>query len=300
MNYDYSNKFLRPEHIASVGNLALKARLIVEGIIAGIHQSPYHGFSAEFLEFRPYLAGESSKKIDWRKYAKSGRSVVRLYEDETNLSAGIFIDKSSSMLFSSTKVMNKFEYAKTLAAAMAWIFIHQRDAVGVFTFDEKAASAVPPHSTKIHLHEIISFLEKVEASGRTRCGAALSILAASLKKRGLCIILSDLFDNADDIVRGLRFLRFKKQDVIVLRIVDPEEENFDYSSFLNMHDMETGENIMLDPVIAAHLFNEGIKDHNNKLSRVCQDLRIDYYTINTTEPFHKAMLRVLEKRRSMF
>jgi uncharacterized protein (DUF58 family) len=299
-NEQQSHGLLKPEHITPVRNLALRARKIVEGVIAGLHQSPYHGFSSEFLEFRPYLSGESARKIDWRKYAKSDRAVVRLFEDETNLSAHIFIDKSASMAFSSTGVMNKYDYAKTLAASLAWILIRQRDAVGIATFDESISTVIPPHSTNPHLQAIISHLEKSEASGKTGCGASLSRLAAAIKKRGLCIIISDLFDDPGEIVRGLRYLRFKKQDVIVLRIIDPKEQRFDYSSPLFIRDMETGESLSLDAATAAGFFNTGSADHQEAIKRSCLDLRIDYETIVTTEPFQRALLRVLEKRRRMF
>lgn len=299
---DKKNKtftFLNPEHLAPIRNLDLRARLIVEGTIAGLHQSPYHGFSTEFLEYRPYLPGESTRRIDWRKFAKTDRTVVRLFEDETNLYANILIDKSASMNFSSTTAMTKYDYARTLAASLALILIRQRDAVGLSAFDETTSCYIAPHSTNIQLKTIMTKLESMEASGVTRCGAALSRCARALKKRGLCIVISDLFDEPEEIIRGLRHLRFKKQDIIVLRIADPMEQNFKYEASLKLHDLETGENLSLDPVTAAYFFNQGAASHYAVIKRACQELTIDCELILITEPFHKALLRVLEKRRRM-
>jgi uncharacterized protein (DUF58 family) len=295
-----SQGLLKPEHLAPIRNLTLRARLIVEGTIAGLHQSPYHGFSSEFLEYRPYLPGESTRRIDWRKFAKSERTVVRLFEDETNLFAYLLLDKSASMSFVSNAGMTKYDYARTLAASLAWILIRQRDAVGFSAFDEREDFFIAPRSTNIQLKTIMSHLETLQPSGITRCGAALSRLAARLGKRGLCIVLSDLFDDPDAIIKGLRHLRFKKQDVIVLRIADPMERHFNYSTPLRLRDMETGEELFLDAAVAARFFQSGFSDHKAAIERTCRDLRIDYEDITTDEPFHKALLRVIDKRRRMF
>jgi uncharacterized protein (DUF58 family) len=299
-NNQTTTGFITPDHAASIRNLSLRARLIVEGTMAGLHQSPYHGFSSEFLEYRPYFPGESARRIDWRKYAKSKRTVIRLFEDETNLFAAILVDKSASMRFSSVSAMNKYDYARTLAASLAWILIGQRDAVGLYAFDEKTSLSVPPRSTRVQLQTILAHLDALTPSGATRCGEALSRLAAPLNKRGLCIVISDLFDDADDIIRGLRHLRFKKQDVIVLRISDPMEHRFNGTSSLRIRDMETGEEILLDAQTAARFYNAGNLSHKNSIERACRDLRIDYEEILTTEPFRKALVRVLDKRRRLF
>jgi len=291
---------LKPEHLAPIRNLSLRARLIVEGAIAGLHQSPYHGFSTEFLEFRSYQPGESTRLIDWRKYAKTDRAVVRLFEDETNLFAYLLLDKSASMRYSSSGGMNKYEYAKTLAASLAWILIRQRDAVGFAAFDATEPVVLAPRSTNRHLQSIIARLDASEASGETRCGPAISRLAAMLKKRGLCIIISDLFDEPAGIIEGLRHLRFKKQDIIVLRITDPMEQRFVSGAPLTIRDLETGRTVKLDAATAAHYFTEGNARHQAVIERACRDLRIDYQTIVTTEPFQRPLLRVLDKRRRMF
>ena len=295
-----SPRLLKPQHLTPIRSLTLRARLIVEGAMAGLHKSPYHGFSTEFLEFRPYLPGESARRIDWRKFAKSDRTVTRLFEDETNLYAHILLDKSASMRFSSIPGMNKYDYAKTLAASLAWVLIRQRDAVGLRIFDERETLMVPPRSTNRHLQTIIARLDQSRPSGTTRCGDALSRLAATLTKRGLCIVISDLFDDPGEIILGLRHLRFKKQDVIVLRVADPMEERFVATAPLKVHDLETGQSLSIDAVTAARYFSDGTARHMAAIERACRDLRIDFETVVTDEPFQRALVRVLDKRRKMF
>lgn len=292
--------FLKPEHFAPIRNLSLRAKLIVEGMIAGMHKSPYHGFSAEFLEYRSYYNGESTRRIDWRKFAKTDRTVVRLFEDETNLQAHLLIDKSASMSFASPGNLTKYDYARTLAASLAWILVRQRDAVGLTMFDETVTGYIPPHSTNRQLKLILSMLDRTSTSLATKCGAAIDATALSIRKRGLCIIISDLFDEPDAIIRGFRHLRFKKQDILVLRILDPFELTFTSASALQLRDLETGETMHLDSRTASAYFAEGLNQHHHALQRACRELSIDIELLSTNEPFQKALLRVLEKRRRMF
>jgi uncharacterized protein (DUF58 family) len=292
--------FLNPEHLAPIRNLNLRTKAIVEGTIAGLHKSPYHGFSAQFLEYRPYLPGESTRRIDWRKYAKTGRSVVRLFEDETNLFAWILLDKSGSMTFSSGGPMNKYEYARTLAASLAWILIRQRDAVGLFAFDSAESLMLPPHSTAIHLTTILSRLSSLKAGGTTDCGRSLERLATTIGKRGLCIVISDLFDDPQAIIRGLRHLRFKRQDVMVLWVLDPMENQFANAGSLDVHDLETGGSVAVDGLTAWEFFTSGILRHRKTIEDACRSLRIGFERVVTDEPFQKALLRVLQKRRRLF
>ncbi len=293
------NDIPRPEEIGSIRNLSLRAKLIVEGMIAGLHKSPFHGFSSEFLEYRPYLSGEPAGKIDWRKFAKTQKAVVRLFEDETNLKAHILIDKSASMGFSSA-TLTKFEYARTLAASIAWIFVRQKDAVGVAAFDEDLKTYIPPGSTNLQLKTILSHLESFQCGASTRCARAIDQLAGSLKKRGMCIVISDLLDDTSEIIRGLRHLRFKRQDTIVLCVTDPMEQCFSGDSVRRMRDMETGREITLDPAVAGQFFQDGIGAHYSKISQSALDMGCDIEIIATTEPFQKALLRVMEKRKCLF
>jgi len=290
---------LRPEHMLPVRNLSLRAKMIVEGTIAGLHKSPFHGFSSEFLEYRSYQTGEPARKIDWRKYAKSDKSVVRLYEDETNMSAHILLDKSASMGFGSGS-MTKFDYARTLAAAFAWILVRQKDAAGLAAFDEEINCYLSPKSTNLQLKNIISHLETSIAQNKTKCGDAINDIAAMLKKRGLCIVISDFFDDPQTLAKGLRHLRFKRQDILAVAVADPLELNFSGKSDLKLKDLETGETISIDSQTAAQFFNSGFATHHAELKAICRELEIDFEVVTTAQPFHTSLMRLIEKRRRLF
>jgi uncharacterized protein (DUF58 family) len=289
---------LKPEHIVPIRNLSLRAKLIVEGMIAGLHKSPFHGFSAEFLEYRSYNTGDNSKRIDWRKFAKTDKAVVRLYEDETNLYAHILVDKSGSMALSSQKI-SKFEYARTLAASLAWILIRQRDAVGFASFDENVKTYIPPKSTNVQLKNILGTLDQITPNAQTRCGAAINTLALGLHKRGLCILISDFLDDPVQIMQGLRHLRFKKQDIILLQVLDISENSFKQNGNVRFHDIETGQILRMDGITATRYFAQGMKTHTDTLKKCCKELQIDFEQITTDEPFGRALFRVLEKRGRM-
>jgi len=293
------NKSFQPEHVLAVRNLNLRAKLIVEGMIAGIHRSPYHGFSAEFSEYRNYQLGETTRYIDWRKYAKTDKTLVKLFEDETNLYAHILLDKSASMGFGSEKSKTKFEYAKTLAAALAWLLIRQRDAVGLSLFDTTIHNHISPRSTMIQLKNIINTLDTSHPSNITSSGDAIHWLAGMIKKRGLCIIISDLLDNPQRLIDGLRHLRYKKQDIIVLWILDPMELAFSEASALELIDAETNQRMKLDGGVASQMYREKFYEHGEILCDTCRDMFIDFHRISITEPFQKVLHKIAGKRRRM-
>jgi uncharacterized protein (DUF58 family) len=295
-----SSAFLRPEHLVPVRNLSLRAKLIVEGMIAGLHRSPYHGFSAEFREYRPYLPGESARAIDWRKYAKCDRTVVRLFDDETNLYAHLLVDKSASMGFASKGVVSKFEYARTLAASLCWILVRQRDAVGLCAFDQAASLYLPPRSTNTQLKLILSQLQRLGPGNQTRCGDAIHEVARTLGKRGMCIVISDFLDDAESVIRGLRHLRFKRQDVLAFMVLDPAEIAFRARGPVRMRDMESGRDVLIDGRTAAHFLSEGMAGHRRTIENACRELKIDLEVVSTDEPFARFLLRALEKRRRMY
>jgi uncharacterized protein (DUF58 family) len=291
---------LKPEQLAPIRNLNLRARLIVEGTIAGLHRSPYHGFSAEFLEYRPYFSGESTRFVDWRALARTDKTFVKLFEDETNLYAHILIDKSASMGFGGKDRMSKFDYARTLCASLAWILIRQRDAVGLCAFDEKIRAFLPPHATNTQLKNIIAALDTMKTSDKTQSGASINAVAATLKKRGLAVIISDLFDDPESIINGLRHLRFKRQDVILLWVADPLERDFRHDAPLRMRDLEQGDYLDLAPEVAAGHYQQGFAQHRGKIENACRELSISLEHILTTEPFQKALMRILRKREKLF
>jgi uncharacterized protein (DUF58 family) len=291
---------IRPEHLAAIRSLSLRARLIVEGFFAGLHESPFHGFSAEFLEYRSYRPGESTRTIDWRAFARTDRAVVRVFEDETNLRAHLLLDKSASMLLSSRGgSMSKLDYGRTMAAALAWILIRQRDAAGLAAFDDSVRVYLPPRSTNVQLKTLLFALDRIGGGAGTRCGRALEAVGRHISRRGLCIVLSDLFDDPQHIIRGLRHLRYKRQDVIVLWIADPLELDFPAGVPYTLRDYETNRELSLDGRTAASFFRNGFSGHRNTITRACRDLSVDLETISTGEPFQKALIRIMEKRRRL-
>jgi uncharacterized protein (DUF58 family) len=294
-----SPALLRPEHLVPIRNLALRAKVIVEGLMSGMHPSPYHGFSAEFREYRPYLPGEAARSIDWRKYAKTDRAVVRLFDDETNLRAHLLIDKSASMGFRSGAAMSKLEYASTLAASLAWILVRQRDAVGLSAFDSRAAVYMPPRSTNVQLKSMISHLQALTPSGETRCGECIGEVARRLRRRGLCIVISDLLDDPQSVLNGLRHLRFKRQDIIVFRVLDPLEGDFRLRGQLKMRDMESGREINLDAQAGSFLYRTNMQAHRQALERGCREMAVDFEPVTTDEPLARFLLRALDKRKRL-
>lgn len=290
---------LKPEHIIPIKNLYLRAKLIVEGMIAGIHRSPFHGFSSEFLEYRPYFQNQSMRYIDWRKYAKSDKTVVKVFEDETNLQANVLIDKSMSMAFQSKNVISKLDYAKALAASLSWILLAQKDSVGLAVFDESLEYVLPCKSSQVQLKNIISTLEKVLPENKTKCGQAIEMFASFLKRRGLCIILSDFFDSPDSLIRSLKHLRYKRQDIILLWILDPQEIHISEKNSYSFDDLESGERIFLDGITASKMFTLESNKHRSAINTACKELQIDIETVITNEPFQRVLLRILEKRRRL-
>jgi len=212
-------KYLIPEVLAKLKQIDLKAKLVVEGFLTGLHRSPYKGFSQEFAEYRVYMPGDEPKRIDWKVYAKTDRFFIREYEEETNLKAYILLDASGSMGYTSNKV-TKLEYASYLAASLAYLLIKQRDSVGLITFTSKLDDYVPPRSSPSHLPVLLKKIDKIKPGGDTNLANTFHQLAEKIKRRGLVIILSDLFDDKDRVLSALRHFRHKKHEVLVFNILD--------------------------------------------------------------------------------
>src|SRR5258707_312110 len=198
--HDY-RKYLQPDVVAKLVNMELVARLVVEGFITGLHKSPYHGFSVEFAEHRQYMPGDDIKRLDWKIYGKTDRYYIKQFEEETNLKSYLIVDASRSMGFSSEGRMPKFEYASYIAAALAHLMIQQRDAVGLTLYDEKIRTHMPPHATKAYLREILRQLESSQPGNKTGTANSLHEIAERIKRRGLVIILSDLFDKPEEVMK---------------------------------------------------------------------------------------------------
>lgn len=291
---DY-RRFLQPEVISKLSNLELKARLVVEGFIIGLHRSPYHGFSVEFAEHRQYMAGDPIRNIDWKIFAKSDRYYVKEFEEETNLKAYILLDASASMGYTSSKI-SKLEYSRYLAASLTYLMLKQRDSVGLLVFDEGIRRYIPPKAARSHLNIILKELDSAEASEKTDVGGAFHELAERIKRRGLIIVISDLFDEPDRLLVGLKHFRHKKHEVIVFHVLDPYEKDFSYSREAKFIDMETGEEILTNPWQVRGSYKERLGNFITDFRRECRESMIDYFPIDTSVSFDKALFAYLGKR----
>ena len=277
----------------------MKARLVVEGFIAGLHRSPYHGFSVEFAEHRQYMPGDSLRNIDWKVYGKTDRYFVKEFEEETNLKAYLLLDISGSMGYSSNGI-NKLEYSSYLCAALSYLMLKQRDSVGLVIFDQKIKKYIPPKSTLSHLHNVLRELDKLSPSEPTNISSALHQMAERIKRRGLIILLSDLFEQPEEIISGLKHFRHKKHEVIVFHILDPKERSFAFENEAIFKDLETNEEIMTSPWQIRKEYQERLKELLNRYTLECRESMIDYVLLDTSVPFDRALFSYLNKRQRLW
>ena len=295
---DY-RKYLRPETVARLENIELKARLVVEGFITGLHRSPYHGFSVEFAEYRQYRPGDEIRHIDWKVFARSDRYYVKEFEEETNLRSIIAVDSSSSMKYASKGNITKFEYASLLAAALSYLLIKQRDAVGLCLYDTEIRSYLPPSSKRSYIQKILKTIDETVPSGETGTASALDLLAERIKRKGLVCVISDFFDEPESVFKALKHFRHKQHDVIVFQILDPRELDFNFGQAANFKDMETGEELLTQPYHIQKFYAETMDSYIFELKKQCRNHNIDYHLINSSEPFDKAMKEFITKRNGM-
>ncbi len=295
---DYK-KYLKPEVIAQIQNIEMKAKLVVEGFITGLHKSPYHGFSVEFAEHRQYRPGDEIKHIDWKVYGRSNKYYVKQYEEETNLRAVIAIDSSASMKYGSKGNISKYEYASYLAAALATLLIRQRDAVGLALYDNELKKFLPPNSKPSYIHPILKTIDDYVPSNETGTAKALDELAERIKRRGLVIIISDFFDDIKSVTDALKHFRHRNHDVLALQVLDPKEINFDFGEGANFIDLETGEEIVTQPYQIQKAYKGAVSEFINQVKRECQLHKIDYHLISTADTFDKALREYLTKRSKM-
>jgi uncharacterized protein (DUF58 family) len=289
-------KYLDPFVISKLKTLELRARMVVEGFMVGLHRSPYHGFSVEFSQHRPYMQGDSLKNIDWKVYAKSEKFYIKQFEEETNLIGHIFVDASKSMKYKHTGRITKLDYAVTLAAALSYLMINQQDSVGLAVYSDKIINYLPPKSNRVYLKTILTALSQIKAEGTTGTAKALNEVSDKLKKRGLTIIISDFFDDPDSIVSALKQIHYRKNELIVFQILDPVERTFGFDRDSIFVDMETGEQMTTQPHHIQHAYREAMNEYLNKLKSECLNFGIEYNLIETSQPFDKALMSYFAKR----
>jgi uncharacterized protein (DUF58 family) len=292
-------KYLQPDVVARLANIEMVARLVVEGFITGLHKSPFHGFSVEFAEHRQYMPGDEIRHIDWKIYGKTDRYYIKQYEEETNLKSYIIVDSSASMGYASEGRITKLDYACYVAAALAHLMVQQRDAVGLTVYDERISTYMPPHATKSYLKEILKHLELLKPANKTSASAALHEIAERIKRRGLVIILSDFFDDPNGVMSALKHFRHKKNEVVVMQVLDPLERSFAFGQGAIFKDLETLEELTTLPWHVQAAYKTEMKKFLDHYKRECLENGIDYVLLDTSTPFDTALFEYLHKRQRM-
>jgi len=298
-NLEYKN-LLEPSIISKINSLELRARLVVEGFMVGLHKSPYHGFSVEFIQHRPYMQGDSLRDVDWKVYGKTEKFYIKQYEEETNLRSYILLDVSKSMQFSSGNNVSKLEYASTLAAALSYLMMKQQDAFGLTLYSDRIVQYLPPKATKSYLRQILKSLVSVKASDTTNTAACLNSVAEKIKRRGLVIIISDLFDDIDSVISALKHFSYQKNEIIVFQILDPIERNFAFGRDAIFKDMESEEELTTQPYQIQKAYKLAIEEFIGKIKSECLNSKIDFNVIETSTPFDKALMSYIQKRRRLY
>jgi uncharacterized protein (DUF58 family) len=291
--------YLNPEVAAALGSFELVAKFVVEGFITGLHKSPYHGFSVEFAEHRPYMPGDAIRNIDWKLFARTDRHFVKQFEEETNLKAYIILDRSASMNYTGDpKRITKYKYASILAASLAYLLNRQQDAVGLGLYDEEVRLFMPARLKSSYLREILKAIQTTQPSEKTKTASALRSLLERIKRRGLVIVISDLLGNADEIISSLKLLRHAGHEVIVFQVLDPIERNFALDTGdVTIIDMETGETMKTQPVQLQREYQRAMERHCTKLHDELTREHIDYVLIDTSVSFDVPLREYLYKRR---
>ncbi len=319
-------KYLVPSVVAKLSNIELKAKSVVEGFMTGLHKSPYHGFSVEFAEHRQYMPGDDLKFLDWKVYARTGRYYIKRFEEETNLKSYILLDISKSMDFSSNKsketsaekkglaklfgkskssleesksYLTKLEYGSYVAASLAYLMLLQRDAISLTTYDTKIQNFISPRATDSNLKLMLHALNNIQSTDKTGTARCLNEIADKVKRRGLVIIISDLFDDQKEVLSALRHFKYTKNEVIVFQILDPVELSFLSGNPVTLKDVETNEEMFSQPFVMQKAYQEAVKEFTETYRMECAKSDIDYIMLSTESTFDKALINYLSKRMKM-
>jgi uncharacterized protein (DUF58 family) len=292
-------RFLDAAVLARIGNLELVAKSVVEGFISGLHKSPYHGFSVEFAQYRQYMPGDDTKHIDWKVYGRTDRYYIKQFEEETNLNCYLLLDTSESMIYGSGD-LTKLQYACFMIASMAYFMAKQRDAIGFAYFDEKLHEFLPARSAPSHLHSILLTLERLKTTKLTRLGEPLHQIAERLTKRGLVILISDLYEEEPEVVvKALEHFRYNGHEVIVFHLLDHQELEFEFDRVTRFVDAETDEEIITTPQAIRDSYLGHLHDFINHYKLELSRSDIDYNTIDTSTPLDFALSSYLAKREGL-
>jgi uncharacterized protein (DUF58 family) len=289
------NRFIDPKVLVKIQNLELVARTVVEGFVQGLHRSPYTGFSVDFASYRQYMPGDEIRRIDWNVFARSDRLYIKLYEGETNTRVLVLLDISGSMNYGSGEV-KKIDYARVLAACLTYFAHHQRDGVGLLTFDTEVRAHIPSSRRRGQLLTILSEIDRIQPSEQTEFRKPLRFLAEYLTRRGMIVLISDLYDEPENIIAGLKALKAKGNDIMVFHIMDNFELTFPFEDMAQFEDMETKRKLHVIPEYLRKQYLVILNEHMERIRKELSGTRIDYCLLDTSKPLDTALFNYLGAR----
>jgi uncharacterized protein (DUF58 family) len=295
-----AEQYLKPAVIQSIARLDLRAKFIVEGLLSGLHASPFQGFSVEFSEHRRYEPGDDPKDIDWQVFARTDRIYIKRYQAETNITGYLLMDLSRSMGYTYRQDLTKFDYAICLAAAISYLMIHQQDPVGLMTFDDELKASLPARSRRSHLGDILSVLQRCKPTGTTNIAGNLRRIASMIRHRSLMMLMSDLLADQDEIIDAIRMLRFRGHDVIVFHILDEAEVTFPFTGSVDLLEPETDDHEIVDAAGIRAEYLQAVSDLRERFRSTCLAVGADYVPLDTSMPFDKALVEYLSQRQARF
>ena len=290
--------FLKPEEMHTLGRLALLSRHVVEGNLAGAHRSAQKGCSTEFADHRAYIPGDNPKHIDWKVLGRTDRYFIRRYEDETNLRVYLVMDRSASMDYGS-KDVTKYEYACHLAAAIGYVVVKARDSVGLFLHSDKIDARMDARNSFMHLNSLLDLLQEKKTGKTTEIAQTMHQIADSIRRRALIVVLSDLFDEPEEVIHALAHFRKQHHDVILLHVLDPTEVDFSFKKGAQFEDMETGETITVDPHAMRATYEKVFAEFMDQHRQAAASMNIDYRLALTDQPIESFVRAYLEERRRL-
>lgn len=290
-------RYLDPHIIAQMRSLELKVRTVVDGFLVGIHKSPYHGFSQEFIEHRQYMPGDEPRYIDWKVYGRTDRLYLKRFEEERNLRAYILLDGSKSMAYRHKSAMSKWEYASIIAASFAYLLVLNKDAVSVSVFDTSTRRFVPLSTTRASLARVFDTLEDFSPDGKTRISKAIEELSEKAKKRAFVLVLSDLFDNEDTTISSIVNLHARGNELVIVQILDSAEREFPFKGSIRLYDMETGEEILVDATSTRDKYRENMNTFLTKIKWKLWGNNIDYIIVDTNTPIEKVLHFIFKREK---
>ncbi len=288
-------RFLRPEEIARISRLELRARKVVEGFVSGLHRSPYFGQSLEFVQHREYVPGDDTRRIDWKVWSRTDRYYLKQFEEDTNVRVALLVDGSESMHFQ-TGALSKFEYAQVIATSLAMMALKQNDSVSAGIFDHSLRTILPSSSRHNHINSIIGTLSQETAKGKTDIIQVLRAAAESMSQRSIVVIVSDLLCDRDELFKGLRLLQQRKHEIIIVHTMDDQELDFNYSGSLKFEGFEDAGHLTCDPAALREGYQTALNAALDDIRRRCAGSRIDYRLTRTSEHLDAVLAHLISKR----